>query len=108
MALRRIRNEAEALSCLEAADRSGLGRVAWCRRMGVDARSLNAWRLNLARRGGPAPSAAGPRLVELVVGDPLPERASVIRVLHGSYVVECDGLVDGEALRRVLWAVSQC
>ncbi len=67
---RKIAGETDAYARLEAAMRSGLSRATWARARGVDARSLNAWRLNLARRSvrdpdpdpdpDPEPSRAAP------------------------------------------------
>ena len=62
MAKRKIRDEADAQACLSAQASSGLTLSAWARREGIDGRSLNLWRVNLARWGASAPRA---RLVEL-------------------------------------------
>lgn len=48
---RKIRDEDDALECLDAAGRSELSRRDWALSAGIDARSLNAWRINLERRG---------------------------------------------------------
>ena len=48
---RKITDEREARRCLTAAARSGNAPGAWARANGIDGRSLNAWRINLARRG---------------------------------------------------------
>ena len=51
MSLRRkVPNAETAQVWLDAAEQSGLTRVEWCAQAGVDARSLQAWRLALARR----------------------------------------------------------
>jgi hypothetical protein len=50
MSLRKVANQDEAVRLLGEAEPTGLGRAAWARRHGVDPRSLNVWRLNLARR----------------------------------------------------------
>ncbi len=50
MERRKIRDEADAHTCLGAAKESGLTRAAWRRAAGVDGRSLRAWSMNLARR----------------------------------------------------------
>jgi hypothetical protein len=52
MSQRKIRTADDARACLAAAQASGLPRAAWARAHGIDARSLNAWRLNLARGAG--------------------------------------------------------
>ncbi len=79
MAGRKIGNEQEARRLLRAAHTAGVGRAAWARSQGIDARSLNAWRVNLGRPGGVAPRprsqvrAVTPTLVELV---PMPASAT--------------------------------
>ena len=50
MVRRKIRDAHEARSCLAEAEESGSPLAAWARRNGIDGRSLNAWRLNLARK----------------------------------------------------------
>lgn len=64
---RKINNQHEARRCLKAAERAGLTAGEWAREHGIDGRSLNAWRMNLARRT-PAKQRTDlePRLVELV------------------------------------------
>ena len=51
MAGRKIRDEADAHRCLRAAGSAGGSDVEWANAHGVDARSLQAWRMNLGRRG---------------------------------------------------------
>ena len=68
---RKIRDADEALRALDAIARSGADRVAWARANNIDARSLNAWRVNLSR----GRSASPLRLVELVAGAPPDARA---------------------------------
>ena len=81
MAGRRIFNEQDALRCLAAA-KAARGRPAeWARTHGIDGRSLNAWRVNLSRRGVPRTRALAPRLVELVPAT-LPVPSTVRYVLH--------------------------
>lgn len=97
---RKITDEREAQRCLAAAKAAGGTIKQWARAHGIDARSLNAWRMNLGRRGrktlpkkqraalaqppsarrrraamrpgieGSPKEAAGPLLVELV---PMPD-----------------------------------
>ncbi len=101
MAMRKVRDRAEAATLLASAARSGVERAQWARENGVDARSLNMWRLNLARRAGPEL-----RLVELVsMGDTPPEP---IIVRCGLFTVEVRDGVDEGSLRRVLTAVATC
>ena len=97
---RKIKNEADALACLAAARASGAGTAQWARAHGVDGRSLNAWRVNMERRGD------GPEgFVEVVPG----------AVPGGRYVLEVDGarleFDDGcssHTLRRVLDVLRAC
>ena len=51
MAGRRVQDENDARECLRAVEASGLERAEWARKHGVEPRSLNAWRLNLERKG---------------------------------------------------------
>jgi hypothetical protein len=80
-----------------------MNRVAWAQ--GIDPRSLNAWRLNLARRGR---GERGPlRLVELVA-EP---RAAVARSVHvrcGAFDIHVTADVDDRLVARVLAAVASC
>ena len=45
---RKIADETEARRCLRAARLAGLSAGEWARARGIDGRSLNAWRMNLA------------------------------------------------------------
>ena len=88
-----------------AVERSGPLLSRWAREHGIDARSLNAWRLNLARRAGrTAGSTAGAplRLVELV---PF-ERPACYRVFCGPFAVELGGSIDTEQVARLLAAMA--
>jgi hypothetical protein len=68
---RKVEDEDDALRCLEAAARAVLPRRNWERSVGVDPRSLNAWRVNLERRG----LGAGPRAARaLPPVEPVPRR----------------------------------
>jgi transposase-like protein len=119
---RRIEDEGEAQRCLLAAKRSGQNAGEWARAHGVDGRSLNAWRMNLGRRGAagsarPRQSKTTPKtalkartLVELV---PSTCRVDVAGV--GRYVLEVDGArvefgddVSVTTLRRVLEVLRPC
>lgn len=109
MAARKVRDEADARMLLDAAERSGEPRARWCQSAGVDARSLNAWRLNLARRSGSRSNKAPVGLVELVLSEPSSRPSpNVVRIHHGAFVVEVDATVNPEALVGVLWAVCRC
>ena len=90
----------------------------WARSRGIDGRSLNAWKVNLARRGTTAaprrskPKAPlpAPALIELVPPDSIGKRAA-----GGRYVLEVSGArvefddhCSVATLRRVLEALRSC
>jgi hypothetical protein len=104
---RKIRDADEALRALDAIARSGADRVAWARANNIDARSLNAWRVNLSR----GRSASPLRLVELVAGEPTDARAgarTACTIRFGGFAVDVDSGVDDGLLVRVLRAVRAC
>lgn len=104
MAGRKIKDEVDALECLDAAAHSGVSRTEWAHRSGVDARSLNAWHMNLARRG--SSEARELRLVELV---PRPAKVSPPLVLRcGAWCVEVRADSDLALLAEVLEVVEAC
>lgn len=105
MVPRKLKGAAEARTALAAAEASGLPRAAWAHAHGIDARSLNAWRLTLARRDR-ARAEAPLRLVELVAPCAAPEAR--YRVVLGDVVIEVDERFETETLRRLLAAVSGC
>jgi len=108
MAGRKIANEADARACLGAVANSGLSRVDWARAHGVDARSLNAWRMNLERRGRSVASSPL-RLVELVQPKAtVRSEGSGVRVRTGGVVIELDRDFDTEVLVAVLDLVAPC
>lgn len=88
---------------LASAARSSVPRAEWARRRGIDARSLNMWRLNLSR------SASTPRLrlVELVA-EAVPADAEPVLVQCGRFTVAVRPGVDETLLRSVLGAVAAC
>jgi hypothetical protein len=104
MAGRKIKNESDARACLGAATTSGLDRVAWSRAHGVDARSLNAWRVALERR---ASSAREPKLIELV---PSTARRTVAKYILdlGVARLEFDDDWSMDTLQRVVQALRAC
>jgi hypothetical protein len=116
---RKVRDVHEARRCLAAARRAGESAGAWARANGIDGRSLNAWRINLARNGGaPARSAAAaataaitvrPRaaLVELVPAAP-PAAPPRYVVLVGAVRVEVGDDFDVATLRRLVGALRAC
>jgi hypothetical protein len=104
MVLRKVRDARDAEACLAEAESSGLERAAWAHANGVSARSLNAWRLILARRA--RREAAGLRLVELVA-EPEPARTPIV-VRCGAFSIELGGDFDERTLGRVLTVVASC
>lgn len=60
--MRKIEDEREARAFLKAAKSSGVPLKAWARDRGIDGRSLNAWRMNLARSRASARGRSTPRL----------------------------------------------
>ena len=100
---RKIRNAKDATECLAAADRAGARRVDWAHANGVDARSLNAWHVNLTRSSRPP---APLRLVELVATRTT--QVAGCRVRIGEFCVEVDSVFDEALLVRVLRAVAAC
>jgi hypothetical protein len=78
--------------------------VDWARANGIDARSLNAWRVNLIREDPPAES----RLIELVPTQPHIAASSCYRVRRGQLVVEVDDDFNEDVLYRLLGVVLSC
>ena len=110
MAGRKIRDQFEARSALFEAEASGLTRVEWARHAGVDARSLNMWRLSLAKGAAPPDEAPALRLVELVSGPAPATSASTPRyTVHcGELSVEVDERFEDSTLLRLLQVVASC
>ena len=117
---RKITDAADARRCLAAARRAGERVGSWAQANGVDGRSLNAWRMNLARGGGrprraqvaPPSSAAlavRPRaaVVELVPATPLAAPPRYV-VLVGDVRVEVGDDFDVATLRRLVEALRAC
>jgi hypothetical protein len=104
---RKILDEADARACLDAALSSGLPRSEWAWAHGIDARSLNAWRLNLDRK------ASVPRPLEFVeivptsVTSAMREAVS-LRVHRDDLVVEVPVGFDEDHLLRVLRVMAAC
>ena len=99
--MRKIEDEADARRCLAAVKAGGGDSVAWANANGVDARSLNAWRVNLSRRG------AQPKLVELVAATPHhPPARYAIAV--GDVRVEFDDGFTGDTRFRVMQVLRSC
>lgn len=112
MVLRKIRDEAEALSALRAVAASGQPRAVWARAHGLDARSLNGWRVALEQRDRTRRRAEvlDLRVVELVARkwEPEPEPPARYRILCGELAVEIDDSFEAETLRRILAVVQTC
>ena len=104
MAGRKIRDEADARACLAALGACSLALAGWARREGVDGRSLNLWRMNLARRA----TRSGPRLVELVPHPAPTPRAARYVVRRGELAVELGEDFDEDVLFRLLQVVAAC
>ena len=100
----KIRSRCDAETCLAAAARSGLSRVEWCRANGIDARSLNAWRLNLSRKST-AQEERPLRLVEVVAAGPS-SRPLTVRV--GDVSVDVPMGFDEDTLARLLGVLVAC
>ena len=110
--VRKIHDERDARRCLRAARTAGLSPRDWAHANGVDARSLNLWRVNL--RWQPETAEPVSALVELVpVG---PKSSDVRSGPDGArYVVELAGarLEFGDdaspaTLRRVVEVLRTC
>ena len=117
---RRIDDELEARRCLLAVEASGGSLVEWSREHGIDGRSLNAWRVNLGRRGVRSTAKRQPRrkdnaspsgLVELVRA---PVAATVGRgttrymLEVGSARVEFGDDFREETLARIIAVLRAC
>lgn len=101
---RKVRDAVEAAELLAAAEASQMERADWARTNGIDARSLNMWRLNLGRHRQEPPSL---RLVELVAASEASRTPPVV-VRCGPFAVEVAADVDHDLLRRVLAAMASC
>jgi hypothetical protein len=100
MAGRKVGGEQEARRWLAAARAAGESPGNWARTHGIDARSLNAWRVNLERR-------VAPRLVELVPASPVASAARY--VLHvGGVELELGDDFDEQTVRRLVGLLKTC
>jgi hypothetical protein len=101
---RKVEDEREARRCLKAAKAAGVTPGAWAREHGIDGRSLNAWRLNLAQG---RETRDVPRLVELVAAPSTRGGArDLVRV--GELVVEVGADFDDATLVRLVRALRSC
>ena len=105
MSRRKVPNAETAKAWLEAAEKSGLTRVEWCTREGVDARSLQCWRIALRR-----PAAAAPvEFVEWVPrSESAPVQATSLRLHVRDVVIEVAPGFSAESLVEALRAVRAC
>lgn len=119
MGRRKVVDEREARALLAKAARPGADLGAVARAHGVDGRSLNAWRCNLARGArarpdftGPSPEVARAGLVELVpvAGVDSSQRDGAarytLRVMGAA--LEFGDDVSAHTLRRVLEVLRSC
>lgn len=110
--LRKVDDELEARRCLAAAKAARQTPGEWARSQGVDGRSLNAWRMNLSRRGTSAAKrggSIGPRLVELVpTSNAVGEAGGRYVVRVGATAVEFGADFDESTLARVLTVLRAC
>ena len=107
MRIRKIRDEADARACLAAVRTAGGDRIAWAHAHGVDARSLNAWRVALERRGAKRRAAAAPKLIELVSLS-APHTAARYVLDVGGARLEFDDSCSADTLQRVVRALRAC
>jgi hypothetical protein len=109
MRIRKIRDEEDARACLAAVRAAGGERTAWAHAHGIDARSLNAWRVAIDRRAAKRRAAAGPKLIELVPSSAPRSAAAARYVLDVSTGrVEFDDACSAETLQRVVRALRAC
>lgn len=105
MERRKIRDVEEAMACLDAVAQSGLTRAQWAHEHGIDARSLNAWRLNLSRKD-PSPSPI--RVVELIPDARMSPRTRPLQVRCGPFSIDVPEDFDAEHLCDVLTVLASC
>ena len=101
---RKIRDAADARSCLDLVARSGLSRSRWARENDVDGRSLNMWRVILDQKKGG--EVVPLRLVEVVGATPKPASTYLVHV--DRYAVEVDDRFDSDVLRRLVGVLAAC
>lgn len=106
MELRKVRDEMDAQRVIAAASASGLPRRVWARSNGIDPRSLNAWRMNLARRR-PRDVDGALRVVELTELRTT-SVAAVYAVCVGEYRLELGDDFRDDTLRRMVGVLRSC
>lgn len=104
---RKVFNEQDARRCIAAARRTRGGIAVWARANGVDGRSLNAWYVNLARRGVPRVRAVAPKLVE-VVRAPVTVAGAPYVMRVGGIELEVSDNFDEQSLRRLVSLLKSC
>lgn len=107
MSRRKVPNAETAQAWLAAAQHSGLTRVEWCKEAGVDARSLQAWRVALARRAA-RPAAQFVELVERDAQPPPAPAAYPLRLQLRDVVIEVAPGFHADSLAEVLRVVRAC
>lgn len=105
MAGRKITDAHEARTLLEEQQRSGLAPASFARSRGIDGRSLNAWRINLAR------ATAGTvvdelQLIELVTTAPKGRPPLTVRC--GPFCVDVPSQFNQDDLARLLDVLAAC
>lgn len=109
MAGRKVFNEYDAQRCLAAVRRSGTPLGVWARAHGIDGRSLNLWRANLARRGERRARRTLPQVVELVpVAVPATVGGAPFILRVAGAELEVGANFDDEALRRLVRLLKSC
>ena len=110
MAGRKVFDEQDARRCLSAVKASRRELGAWAKEHGVDGRSLNLWRVNLARRGVLRVRATAPKLVELVVAPAavVVDRRAPFVLRVGDIELEVGDNFDETSLRRLVGVLKSC
>lgn len=108
MAGRRIYDEQDARRCLTAARSTPGGLAVWAPKHGIDGRSLNAWRVNLERRGVPRPRTVVPRLVELVPASSVDRQPARYVLRVAGVELEVGAHFDEQSLRRLVGLLKSC
>lgn len=117
--MRKIEDERDARVCLGQVVASGRPLTEWAREHGIDARSLNIWKVNIDRDARPhRPTAtARPRFVEIVAGpvDSGEHAAMAGSSKSGRYIVvigdmrvEIDDGFCAQTLTRLISALRSC
>ena len=103
---RKIASEEEARRCFAAAKAARTELGPWARAHDIDGRSLNAWKVNLAKRGVRR-RANTARLIELVPrGARVSPSRYVVRV--GNVVLELGDDFNEQVVRRLVALLKSC